>query len=73
MQTARKSECLIHGTSSSAVMATDLPNPFKLVQAGNTLGPASAVWWSEFLATQRSCIVLPVRYELNLYKSCRRK
>jgi hypothetical protein len=23
--------------------------------------------WSEFLATQRRCIVIPVRYELNLY------
>jgi hypothetical protein len=23
--------------------------------------------WSEFLATERRCIVLPVRYELNLY------
>jgi hypothetical protein len=29
--------------------------------------------WSEFLATQRRCIVLPVRYELNLYMLCRRK
>jgi hypothetical protein len=27
----------------------------------------SAVKWSEFLATERRCIVLPVRYELNLY------
>jgi hypothetical protein len=31
------------------------------------------VWWSEFLATQRRCIVLPVRYELNLYMLSRRK
>jgi hypothetical protein len=29
------------------------------------------VLWSEFLATQRICIVLPVRYELNLYMLCR--
>jgi hypothetical protein len=34
---------------------------------------ASVVEWSEFLATQRRCIVLPVRYELNLYMLCRRK
>jgi hypothetical protein len=27
----------------------------------------SVVWWSEFLATERKCIVFPVRYELNLY------
>jgi hypothetical protein len=26
---------------------------------------ASVVQWSEFLATQRRCIVFPVRYELN--------
>jgi hypothetical protein len=25
------------------------------------------VYWSEFLATDRRCIVLPVRYKLNLY------
>jgi hypothetical protein len=25
------------------------------------------------LATERRCIVLPVRYELNLYMLCRRK
>jgi hypothetical protein len=31
------------------------------------------VSWSEFLARQRMCIVFPVRYELNLYKLCRRK
>jgi hypothetical protein len=30
-------------------------------------------WWSEFLATQRRCIVFAVRYELNLYMLCRRK
>jgi hypothetical protein len=29
--------------------------------------------WSEFLGTERRCIVLPVRYELNLYMLCRRK
>jgi hypothetical protein len=32
--------------------------------------------WSssrEFLATQRRCIVFPVRYELNLYRLSRRK
>jgi hypothetical protein len=34
---------------------------------------APVVYWSEFVATQRSCIVLPVRYELNLYMLCRRK
>jgi hypothetical protein len=28
---------------------------------------ASVVLWSEFLATELRCIVLPVRYELNLY------
>jgi hypothetical protein len=28
---------------------------------------ASVVQWSEFLATERRCIVFPVRYELNLY------
>jgi hypothetical protein len=28
---------------------------------------------SVVLATQRKCIVIPVRYELNLYMSCRRK
>jgi hypothetical protein len=27
----------------------------------------SVVYWSEFLATERRCIVFPVRYELNLY------
>jgi hypothetical protein len=27
----------------------------------------------EFLAAERRCIVLPVRYELNLYMLCRRK
>jgi hypothetical protein len=27
----------------------------------------------EFLATEQRCIVLPVRYELNLYMLCRRK
>jgi hypothetical protein len=31
------------------------------------------VLWSEFLATQRRCIVFPARYELNLYMLCRRK
>jgi hypothetical protein len=34
---------------------------------------ASVVYWSEFLTTQRRCIVFPVRYELNLYVLCRRK
>jgi hypothetical protein len=29
--------------------------------------------WSEFLPTQRRCIMFPVRYELNLYMLCRRK
>jgi hypothetical protein len=29
--------------------------------------------WSEFLATERRCIVFPVRYKLNLYMLCRRK
>jgi hypothetical protein len=28
---------------------------------------ASVFYWPEFLATERRCIVLPVRYELNLY------
>jgi hypothetical protein len=27
--------------------------------------------WSEFLATERRCIVFPVRYELNLCMLCR--
>jgi hypothetical protein len=27
---------------------------------------ASVVYWSEFLATERRCIVFPVKYELNL-------
>jgi hypothetical protein len=31
------------------------------------------VLWSEFLATERRCVVFPVRYELNLYMLCRRK
>jgi hypothetical protein len=31
------------------------------------LRTASVLYWSEFLATQRRCTVLPVRYELNLY------
>jgi hypothetical protein len=30
------------------------------------------VYWSEFLATERGCIVLLVRYELNLYMLSRR-
>jgi hypothetical protein len=34
---------------------------------------ASVIQWSEFLATERRCIVLPVRYELNLYMLCTRK
>jgi hypothetical protein len=34
---------------------------------------ASVVYCSEFLATERRCSVLPVRYELNLYMLCRRK
>jgi hypothetical protein len=34
---------------------------------------ASVVLWSVFLATQRRCIVFPVRYELDLYMLCRRK
>jgi hypothetical protein len=34
---------------------------------------ASVVKWSEFLTTERRCIVFPVRYELNLYMLCRRK
>jgi hypothetical protein len=34
---------------------------------------AEVVQWSEFLATQRRCIVFPVKYELNLYMLCRRK
>jgi hypothetical protein len=34
---------------------------------------ASVVQWSELLATERRCIVFPVRYELNLYMLCRRK
>jgi hypothetical protein len=33
-------------------------------------GTASMVLWSEFLATERRCIVLPARYELNLYMLC---
>jgi hypothetical protein len=33
---------------------------------------ASVVWWSQFLATERRCIVFPVRYELNLCMLCRR-
>jgi hypothetical protein len=28
---------------------------------------ASVVLWSEFLATERRCIVLPVKFGLNLY------
>jgi hypothetical protein len=31
------------------------------------------VYWSEFLAIERRCIVFLVRYELNLYMLCRRK
>jgi hypothetical protein len=31
------------------------------------------VYWSEFLATEQSCIVIPVRYELNLYMLCKKK
>jgi hypothetical protein len=34
---------------------------------------ASVVWWSEILATEWRYIVLPVRYELNLYMVCIRK
>jgi hypothetical protein len=34
---------------------------------------ASVVWWSEFLVTERGCIVFHVRYELNLYMLCRKK
>jgi hypothetical protein len=36
---------------------------------------ACVVYWSEFLATQRRCIVFAVRYELNLYSYmlCKRK
>jgi hypothetical protein len=33
----------------------------------------SVVLRSEFMATERRCIVLPVRYELNLYMLCRRE
>jgi hypothetical protein len=34
---------------------------------------ASEVWWPEFLAIRRICIVFPVRYKLNLHMLCRRK
>jgi hypothetical protein len=34
---------------------------------------ASVVFWSEFLTTERRCIVFAVRYELNLYMLCRGK
>jgi hypothetical protein len=50
-----------------------------LVFTGRDLGLASTtsatpyVVWSEFLATQRRCIVFPVKYELDLYILCRRK
>jgi hypothetical protein len=39
----------------------------------STLMTASVVQWSEFLATERRCIVFAVRYELNLCKLCIRK
>jgi hypothetical protein len=44
-----------------------------LIKFDISIKTASVVWWSEFLATQRRCIVLPVRYKLNLYMLCRRK
>jgi hypothetical protein len=34
---------------------------------------SSVVKWSEFLATERRCILLPVRYELDLYMLRKRK
>jgi hypothetical protein len=34
---------------------------------------ASVLYWLEFLATERRCIVFPVRYELNLYMLCKGK
>jgi hypothetical protein len=34
---------------------------------------ASVVWWREFLNTEWRCIVLPMRYELNLCMFCRRE
>jgi hypothetical protein len=33
----------------------------------------SVFLWPEFLATDRRCIVFPVRYEINLYILCKRK
>jgi hypothetical protein len=45
---------------------------FNFYQTIGCYRTASVVWWSEFLATQRRCIVFPVRYELNLYKLWRR-
>jgi hypothetical protein len=39
----------------------------------NNNNTASVVYRSEFLATERSCIVFAVRYELNLCMLCRRK
>jgi hypothetical protein len=42
-----------------------IPSPTDLLLL--LLWTASVVWWSEFLATERRCIVFPVRYEQNLY------
>jgi hypothetical protein len=39
----------------------------RILRAMKVSEAASVVYWSEFLATERRCIVVLVRYELNLY------
>jgi hypothetical protein len=59
---AHVSLCMGHGNYRNSIMYDVI-----------SLKTASVVYWSEFLATQRRCIVFLVRYELNLYMLCRRK
>jgi hypothetical protein len=49
------------------------PDGFYISEALKMSATTSVVKWSDFLAAERRCIVLPVRYELNLYMLCRRK
>jgi hypothetical protein len=45
----------------------ELPNYIKSIIKGiNVTMAASVAQWSELLATDRSCIEFPVKYELNI-------
>jgi hypothetical protein len=78
MERSRKVE--LYTQSSTNLHGTETMLPLHLyhgwlshMKVKHKMMTASVVQWSEFLVTERRCIVFPVRYELSLCMLCRRK